>query len=142
MVATWYGDDGPHLFLPDSQPLTAAVRERARVTGKAGENGRHSAEGRLTLTRPSALGCGDTSKALASGWCSLELKVGIVFKKDGSGVAIDWVTGRSYSRTHKRVKGDGSMYSQAHVTIRSSSVAVSAGSGWVRVGSASKAGLV
>ena len=44
MVATWYWDDSPHLSLPNSQPLTAAVGECARVTGKAGKNGQSSAE--------------------------------------------------------------------------------------------------
>ena len=46
----------------------------------------------------SALGCGDTLKkrpALDLGW-------GIVLE-DGSGVAIDWVTGRSYSSARRRL---------------------------------------
>ena len=48
-AARKWSDDSPHLFLPNSQPLTA-VKGCARVTGKAGENGQHSAEGRqLTL---------------------------------------------------------------------------------------------
>ena len=37
--------------------------------------------------------------------------------EDGSGVAIDWVTGRSYSR-----EGDGSMHNQAYVRVGESSV--------------------
>ena len=41
VVATWYGDDSPHLSLPNSQPSSAAVRECAQVTGKAGENGQN-----------------------------------------------------------------------------------------------------
>ena len=52
----------------------------ARMTGKAGENGQNSAAGRpLTVGKTVGSRCRDTSKASAS-----------------SGVAIDWVTGRSY----------------------------------------------
>ena len=60
MVATWYGDDSPHLSL-------AQHASRVSVTGKAGENGQHSGEvgGSSAWTRPSACGCGDTLKALA-----------------------------------------------------------------------------
>ena len=54
-------------------------------------------------TRPSAPECGDTLKALAGDQRSS--RVGIVLE-DGSGVAIDWVTCRSYS---------SAMYSQANV---------------------------
>ena len=54
MVATWYGDDSPHL------PWKCA-----QVTGKAGENGQYSGEvgGSSPWTRPSAPKCGDTLKA-------------------------------------------------------------------------------
>ena len=50
MVATWYGDDSPHLSW-----------NCAQVTGKAGENGQYSGEmgGSSPWTRPSAPGCGD-----------------------------------------------------------------------------------
>ena len=67
MVATWYGDDSPHLSCPTASRVSVAVRGRARVTGKAGENGQNSGEvgGSSAWTRPSAPGCGDTSKASA-----------------------------------------------------------------------------
>ena len=68
VVTTWYGDDSPHLSLPNSQPLSVAVRMCARVTGKTGENGQNSGDGaaRSSWTRPSVPGCGDTFKASAS----------------------------------------------------------------------------
>ena len=67
-------------------------------------------------TRPSAPRCGDKSKA-STAPATMQVdrsKVGIV-RKDVSGVAIDWVIGRSFSH-----KGDGSMYNQAYVTARCS----------------------
>ena len=50
-----------------SQPCFGGSKGRARVTGKAGENGQHSGEmgGSSAWTRPSAPECGDTLKALA-----------------------------------------------------------------------------
>ena len=47
--------------------VSVAVRGRARVTGKAGENGQNSGVvgGSSAWTRPSAPECGDTLKALA-----------------------------------------------------------------------------
>ena len=52
---------------PAASCVSVAVRGCARVAGKAGENGQHSGEmgGSSPWTRPSALGCGDTLKALA-----------------------------------------------------------------------------
>ena len=52
---------------PTASCVSVAVRGRARVTGKAGENGQHSGEvgGSSAWTRPSAPECGDTLKALA-----------------------------------------------------------------------------
>ena len=74
----------------------------ARVTGKAGENGQRSGKmgGSSPWTRPSTPGCGDTLKALAGD--SARSRVGIVLE-DGSAVAIDWVTGRSYSSARRRL---------------------------------------
>ena len=68
-------------------------RSAPRGKGKAGENGQHSGEvgGSSAWTRPSAPECGDTHKVLAG---DLE---------DDSGVAIDWVTGRSYSSARRRL---------------------------------------
>ena len=88
-----------------SQPCFGGSKERARVTGRAGENSQHSAEmgGSSPWTRPSAPGCGDTLKVLAGD--QRPIQGGIVLE-DGSGVAIDWVTGRTPPH------GDGSMYSQ------------------------------
>ena len=69
----------------------------AQVTGKAGENGQHSGGmgGSSPWTRPSAPVCGDTLKAPAS-------DQRLIVLEDGSGVAIDWVTGRSYSSARRR----------------------------------------
>ena len=50
-----------------------------------------------TATRPSAPGCGDTSKASVSS-CSIWGGD----HKSGSGVAVDWVTSRSYSVEERR----------------------------------------
>ena len=76
-------------------------RSAPRGTGKAGDNGQYSGEmgGSSPWTRPSAPGCGDTLKALAS---SAWFRVGIVVE-DGSGVAIDWVTAESYSSARRRL---------------------------------------
>ena len=68
MVATWYGEPtGPTYPCPTASRVSVAVRGRARVTGKAGENGQNSGEvgGSSAWTRPSAPECGDTLKALA-----------------------------------------------------------------------------
>ena len=73
-------------------------RSAPRGTGKAGENGRHSGE------------VGGSS-ALAT---SIRYRVVIVLE-DGSGVAIDRVTGWSYFPPH----GDGSMFSQVNVRVES-----------------------
>ena len=56
--------------VPAQQPAVfVAVRGRARVTGKAGENGQYSGEmgGSSPWTTPSAPECGDTLKAQAGG---------------------------------------------------------------------------
>ena len=66
MVATWHGDDSPHLSLPKPAVIDGS-EGCARGTGKAGENGQNSGEvgGSSAWTRPSAPKCGDTLKALA-----------------------------------------------------------------------------
>ena len=88
VVATWYGDDSPHLSLPDSQPLSAAARRCARVTGKAGENSKFRRRAaRSVWTRPSARGCGD-KQALSEHLARSELGD----QGPGSVVAVDWVT--------------------------------------------------
>ena len=76
VVATWYGDDSPHLFLPTSSRVSVAVNGCARVTGKAGGNSQNSEEmgGSSPWTRPSTPECGDTLKTLASGRFSLDLR--------------------------------------------------------------------
>ena len=95
---------------PTASRVSVAVRGCARVTGKAGENGQYSGEigGSSPWTGPSAPGCGDTLKAPAGDqrpiWGGDRLQ-----NEDGSGVAIDSVTGRTPPH------GDGSMYSQANV---------------------------
>ena len=76
----------------------------AQVKSKAGENGQHSGEmgGSSPWTRPSAPACGDTLKTLAGD--QRPIQVGDRRQKeDGSGVAIDWVTGRSYSSARRRL---------------------------------------
>ena len=92
MVATWYGEPtGPTYPCPTASRVSVAVRGRARVTGKAGENGQNSGEvgGSSAWTRPSAPECGDTLKALAGDQRP--------------------ISGRTPPH------GDGSMYSQANV---------------------------
>ena len=56
-----------------SQPYFGGSKGRARVTGKAGENGQNSGEvgGSSAWTRPSAPGCVDTLKALAGDQCPI-----------------------------------------------------------------------
>ena len=92
--------------------VSVALRERAKVTGKAGENGQHSGEvgGSSAWTRPSAPECGDTLKALAGDQRPI-LGGDRLQNEDGSRVAVDWVTGWSYSSARRQL----SMYSQANV---------------------------
>ena len=59
-------------------------------------------------TRPSAPGCGDTLKALASEQHLIQGGDRPCIA-DGSGVAIDWVTGRSYSSARRAGKSRGSL---------------------------------
>ena len=91
VVATWYGDDSPHLSW-----------KCAQVTGKACENGQHSGEmgGSSPWTRPSFLSVATHSRPQRA--TSVRSRVGIVLE-DGSGVAIDWVTGHSYSSARRRL---------------------------------------
>ena len=86
-----------------SRPCFGGSNGRARVTGKAGENGQHSGEigGSSPWTRPSAPECGDTLKALAGD--QRPIYGGGIVLEDGSEVAIDWVTGRSYSSAQRRL---------------------------------------
>ena len=95
VVVTWHGDDSPHLFLPNSQPCFGGSKECARVTSKAGENGQNSGAGRqLTLDKTVGSRVWRHTQGLGKrptldlGWGS--------HSKDGSWVAINWVTG-SYS---------------------------------------------
>ena len=76
MVSTSSETQGGNIGLPASVSGRHVVRgsqsppilECAEVTGKSGENGQYSGEmgGSSPWTRPSAPGCGDTLKALAS----------------------------------------------------------------------------
>ena len=63
---------------PASRVSGLAVRGRARVTGKAGENGQNSGEvgGSSAWTRPSAPEYGDTLKALAGDQRPLQGRLG------------------------------------------------------------------
>ena len=72
---------------------------------------------RSPWTRPSAPGRGYTSKALASVLACTRSRVGT---KQTWLVAIDWVTGRSYSPSLEDKTRDGSKYSQAYVRTASS----------------------
>ena len=78
------------------------ILECAQGTGKAGENGQHSGEmgGSSPWTGPSAPRCGDTLKAPAR-FGSIRVRNVL---DDGSGVAIDWVTRRSFSSTEKATR--------------------------------------
>ena len=106
--------------IPAQQPAVIGGSWRcARVTGKAGENGQHSAGkgGSSPWTRPSAPGCGHTSKAVVGGFRWIQ-------GGDQENLApgsLSLSTGSPGGRTPnlKRGKsGDGSMYSQAHVRAR------------------------
>ena len=111
MVATWYGEPtGPTYPCPTASRVSVAVRRRARVTGKAVENGQNSGEVGCSSawTRPSAPGCGDTLKALA-GRPASDLGWGSSSKTAPGSLS----TGSPAGRTPPR--GDGSMYSQANV---------------------------
>ena len=102
-----YGDDSPHLFLP-KPAVSGGSKECARITGKDGENGQNSGEmgGSSPWTRPSAPGCGDTLKALASDQRSI---LGGDRPRRRLGVAIDWVTYRSYSSARRRLNVQSSL---------------------------------
>ena len=93
---TWYGGDSPHLALPISMELSIPVLvgcaqgEQARLakTVKVQALG-----GGSPWIRPSAPGCGDTSKAPAA---QKKSRSGARTDFLVLGVAIDWVTGRSH----------------------------------------------
>ena len=91
---------------PTASRVSVAARGRARVTGNAGENGRHSGEmgGSSPWTRPSAPECGDTLKASAG---DLRPILG------GDRPRRRLRGGSPAGRTPPH--GDGSMYSQANV---------------------------
>ena len=81
----------------------------ARETSKTGENGQNACVQEGTLALDSTVGSRVWSQIHSlSELLTTRLKVGIV-RKDGSWVAIDCVTSRSYSH-----EGDGSVYSQAY----------------------------
>ena len=96
VVATWNGDDRPHLSW-----------HAPRRTGKAGENGHFSGEmgGSSPWRRPSAPRCGDTLKVPASR--RLDLGWGSSSKTAPGSLS----TGSPAGPLH----GGGSMYSQAYV---------------------------
>ena len=77
-----------------SQPCFGGSKGCAQVTGKAGENGQHSGAGRqLTLDKT----VGSRVWRHTQGLSKLRLDLGWGSGKPGSGVAIEWVTGRSRS---------------------------------------------
>ena len=95
MVATWYGDDSPHLSLAKSG---MCVGGRKSVPGE---------QARLVETvniqvRWAAAHPGQ-DRRLPGVATSVRSRVGIVLE-DGSGVAIDWVTGRSCSSAEKATR--------------------------------------
>ena len=99
---------------PNSCSFYSGRGECARVTGKAGENGQHSAAGlRAHPGRDRQLSDVVTHPRLQRvNLAPLGLRWGP--GQPGSGVAVDWVTGRScFSANPKR--RDGSTYSQAFV---------------------------
>ena len=123
MVTTWYGDDSPHLSLPNSQLLSPAARGRAPgQQARLVKTVNVQVGGSSPWTRPSAPGCGDTSKALAS--------YGSIYR----GTWATRLRGRYRLGPPTVVllfmkRRDGSMYSQAYVgagdglTLPGSSVA-------------------
>ena len=83
---------------PTASRVSVAVRESARVTGKACENGQNSGVGRqLTLDKT----VGSRVWCHTQGLSKLRLDLGWGSGQPGSGVAIDWVTSRSSSSAIK-----------------------------------------
>ena len=88
--------------------VLVAVRRCARVTGKAGENGQNSGNRVSVLTLDKTVGSrvwrhtqGSSKRlALDPGWGS---------GQPGSGVAIDWVTSRSYSSARRRLNAQSGL---------------------------------
>ena len=74
VATTWYGDDSLHLSLRRCFQLNQGVRQGNR---QGCENGQHTPEWATCSpwTRPWAVWCGDTSKALSS--VSLDQKVAL-----------------------------------------------------------------
>ena len=109
-AATWYGDDSPHLPC-QSQPCFGGskglrLREQARLVKTVNIEVKWAAAHPGQDRRlPSVVTHSRLQRAT-----SVRSRVGIVLE-DGSGVAIDWVTGRSYSSARRRI----SMHSQANV---------------------------
>ena len=99
---------------PTASRVSVAARRCARVTGKAGENDQQRRGGRSPWTRPSAPGCGDTSKALAS--------FGSIKGGDQGNLAPGSLsTGSPAGRAPLLLKReDGSVHSQAHVRANNS----------------------
>ena len=95
---------------PTASRVPVAVRESARVTGKAGENGQNSGEGggRSAWTRPSAPECGDTLKALAG-----DQRPILGGDRPRRRLRFSLSTGSPAGRAPPH--GDGSMYSQGNV---------------------------
>ena len=87
---------------PTASRVSVAVRGRSRVTGKAGENGQHSGGAAAQTGQDRRLPSVATHSRLQRA-TSVRSRVGIVLE-DGSGVAIDWVTGRSYSSARLNVQ--------------------------------------
>ena len=102
MAATWYGDDSPHLSLPKPAVYRwqqgDAPGEQARLVKTVNIQVRWAAaEPGQDRRLPSVATHSRLQRAT-----SVRSRVGIVLE-DGSRVAIDWVTGRSYSSALRRL---------------------------------------
>ena len=86
---------------PTASRVSMAVRGRARVTGKAGETVNIQVRWAAAQPGQDRRLPGVATHSRLQRATSVRSRVGIVFE-DGSGVAIDWVTGRSYSSARRR----------------------------------------
>ena len=103
VVATWYGDDSPHLSLPNSQPCVGGSKGTRQGNRQGWWQRSTFRWGGRQLTLDKTVGSPSVAThSRLQRATSVRSRVGIVLE-DGSGVAVDWVTGRSYSSARRRL---------------------------------------
>ena len=127
MVATRYGYDSPHLFLP-KPAVNGGSKGSARLTGKVSENGQNPGVmgGSSPRTRPSAPRCGDTLGAWASfspilGGDQDDLAPGSLSTGSPHGRALLPFQARRRLNVHpglRKGKGDGKNLACSSVAVR------------------------